>query len=54
MQVVNEALVNRQTKDDKNNDTVRNYDSFPIRSTVVVQCQDGGPWTHGSGEERIL
>ena len=42
------ALVNRQTKNDKNNDTFRNYVSFSIGSTVVFQCDDGGPWTPGT------
>ena len=41
-----EAVVKRQTKDDKNHDTFRNYASFPLGSTVVVQCKDGGQWTH--------
>ena len=32
-----EALVNRQAKNDKKYDTVRNYDLFSIGSTVAVQ-----------------
>ena len=32
-----EALVNRQTKNDRKYDTAINYDSFSIGSTVVVQ-----------------
>ena len=35
-----EALVKRQTKDDKNQDTPRNYVSIPMGSTVVVQHED--------------
>ena len=45
-----EGLVCSQTKDDKNQDTPRNYVSIPTGSTVVVQCEDGGPWTHGTVE----
>ena len=43
-----EALVKRQIRNDKNYDTVRNYDLFSIVSTVAVQREDGGPWTHGT------
>ena len=43
-------LVNRQIKDDTNQGTPRNYVSIPIGSTVAVQCEDGGPWTHGTIE----
>ena len=32
-----EALVNRQTRNDKNYETSRSYDSLSIGSTVVVQ-----------------
>ena len=42
-----DMLVNRQTKNDKNNITFRNYASFSIGSTVAVHCRYGGPWTHG-------
>ena len=42
-----EAVVNRQTKIDKTYDTARNYASFSIGSTVVVQQEDGGKWTDG-------
>ena len=45
-----EALVNRQTKNDKNQGTPRNNISISTGSTVVVQCKDGGPWTHGTIE----
>ena len=38
-----EAFFNRQTRNDKNSDTFRNYDTFSIGSTLVVQCEDGGP-----------
>ena len=43
-----EALVTKQTGNDKNYDTTRSYDSFSIRYTVVVQWEDGGPWTQGT------
>ena len=45
-----EVLVNRQTKDDKNQGTPRNYVSIHTGSTVAVQCEDGGLWTHGTVE----
>ena len=38
-----EALVNRQTDNDRNDDTFINQASFSIRYTVVVQYEDGGP-----------
>ena len=40
----------RQTKNDKDKDTSKNFVSLPLGSTVVVQCEDGGPWTHGTIE----
>ena len=36
-----EALLNSQTKDDKNQCTPKNYVSIPTGCTVVVQCEDG-------------
>ena len=45
-----EVLIKRQTKDDKSQGTPKNYVSIPIGSTVVVQWEDGGPWTHGTIE----
>ena len=36
-----EALVNRQTKNDKSNDTFRDHATFSIGSTIVVQYEDG-------------
>ena len=36
-----EALVKRQTRNDKNYDTARNYDFFSIGSIVAVQQEDG-------------
>ena len=42
-----EALVERQTKKDKNHDNPRKYNFIPMGSTVAVQLEDGGPWTHG-------
>ena len=47
-----EALVKRQTKNDKNHDTPRMYAPIPIGSTVAVQHEDGGPWTHGTVESK--
>ena len=44
-----EALINRQTKNDKKYDPARIFDLFSIGSTVMVQQEDGGPWTHGIG-----
>ena len=40
-----EVLVNRQTKNDKKYVTTI-HDAFSIGSTVVVQQEDGEPWTH--------
>ena len=37
-----EALVERQRVKTKNYDTMRNYNSIPIRSIIAVQWQDGG------------
>ena len=44
------AIVNREIKDDKNQDTPRNYVSILTGSTVAVQCEEEGPWTHGTME----
>ena len=41
-----EALVKKQSRIDKKSETVRNYDLFSIRSTVAIQQEDGGPWSH--------
>ena len=38
-----QVLIIRQTKDDKNQGTLRNYVSIHIGSTVVVKWEDGGP-----------
>ena len=43
-----EALVIRQTRNDKNLDTSRNYDSFSIGCTVVVQWEKSELWTYGT------
>ena len=40
-----EELENRQTKDDKNQGTPSKYVSIPMGCTVVVQHENGGPWT---------
>ena len=41
------VLVHRQHKNDTNNDASPILASIPIGSTVVVQQEDSGPWTHG-------
>ena len=46
------TLVKRQEKSDKNHDTLKNYNSTPIGSTVVIQREGGGPQTHGSTVDR--
>ena len=43
-------IVKRQTIHDKGRDTPKMYVSIPIGSTVAVQLEDGGPWTHGTIE----
>ena len=40
-------LVHRQHKNDTNNDASPVFASIPKGSTVVVQQEDGGLWTHG-------
>ena len=40
--------VKRQSRNDKNYDTARHYDLFSTGSTVAIQCEDGGPWIHGT------
>ena len=47
-----QVLVRRLTKDDKNQSIPRNYISIPTGSTIAVQCEDGGPWTHGTMEDK--
>ena len=39
-------LVDRQGKND--NDTSPVFSNIPIGSAVAVQCEDSGPWTHGT------
>ena len=46
------VLIKRQTKHYKNHDTSRIYASIPIGSTVAVQREDGGQWTHGPVESK--
>ena len=41
-------LMHRQGKNNTNNDTSQVFVSIPTQSTVVVQQEDGGPWTHGT------
>ena len=45
-----EALVKRQTKNDKNQCTPRNYISILTGYTVVVQCENWGLWIHSTVE----
>ena len=44
------AIIKRQIKNDKGKDTYKILVSLPIGSIVVVQWEDGGPWTHGKTE----
>ena len=46
------AIIDRQSTNDKSNDASKSFVSFPIGSTVVVQWEDGGPYTHGSIEAK--
>ena len=39
-------LVNRQGRN--NYDTSPVFSNIPTGSAVAVQCEDGGPWTHGT------
>ena len=41
-------LVHRQHKNNRYNDNSPIFASIPIGSTVVVQWEDGGLWTHGT------
>ena len=43
-------IIERQTKNDKDKDTSKNFVSLPTGSTVLVQHEDGGLWTHGTIE----
>ena len=45
-----EGLVNRQTKDDKNQGTPRNYVTILTWLAVVVLHEDEGLWTNGTIE----
>ena len=45
---LHKKLTHRQGKNDPNNDTLQVFVSIPIGSTVVVQQEDGGLWTHGT------
>ena len=42
-----ESIVEIQSNTEKSYDTLRNYNSVPLESTVMVQRKDGGPWIHG-------
>ena len=35
----------------KDSDITKDSLSFPIGSTVAMQCKDGRPWMHGVSEE---
>ena len=41
-------LMHRQGKNDQDNNTSKIFMSIPIESTVAVQSEDGGSWTHGT------
>ena len=43
-----EVLVTGQTRNNMNYETSRSYYCISIGSTVVVQQEDGGLWTHGT------
>ena len=32
----------------KNIDTFKEFSDKPVGSTVAIQCEDSGPWTHGT------
>ena len=49
-----EAIIKRQTKNDKDKDTSKNFVSIPIGSTVSVQWKDGGSWTHDTIEGKAV
>ena len=40
--------MHRQGKNDTNNEALQVFVSIPIGSTVAVQWEDRGPWTHGT------
>ena len=46
------ALTNRQWRNYWGNDTFKNFVSLPIGSTVAFQWECGGPWTHGTIEDK--
>ena len=46
------ALINRQGRHDKDDDTSKIFNPFIVGFTVVVQHEDGGLWTHGTIEEK--
>ena len=45
---IHSKLVHRQHKSDRYNDASPIFASIPIGSTVAVQQEDGGLWTHGT------
>ena len=46
------VLTNRQCRNDWGNDTSKTFVSLPIGSTIVVQQENGGLWTHGTIEDK--
>ena len=46
------VLVNRHHRNEQDIDTSKNFVSLPIGSTVVVQGEDRGLWTHGTIEDK--
>ena len=44
------VIIKRQTKNEKDKDTSKNFVPLPTGSTVAVECEDGGLWIHGTIE----
>ena len=47
-----ERSLERQEKADQKYDTLRNYNSIAIGSTVVAQQEYGGLWIHGTTRDK--
>ena len=50
--VHHKVLVNRQCRNEEGKDSSQNFVSLSIGSTVVVQQEDRGLWTHGTIEDK--
>ena len=46
------VIIDRQSRNDKGDDTSKCFVSLPIQSTVVVQWEDRGAWIHGTIETK--